>query len=385
LAAVDGVTQAAVHAREDGDGMRRLVGYVTGTADPGTIRARLAERLPAHMVPAAVVVLPELPVTANGKLDTRALPAPEYRAGEYRAPVDATEAALAAGYGRVLGVQRIGTDESFFDLGGDSISAMRLVTAIKADLDLDVSVATIFEAPTVAALAARLRAGTGAAAELPPVQTLKDGNGRALYCLPAVSGVSWPYQALGAHVAGPIIGLQQTAQQAPASIVEMAADYADRIQAHDPAGPYQLLGWSFGGVLAHAVAVELQRRGAAVATVILLDAEPALSGRASRTVDRGQLDGLEMPGYDGLLERLVRNFETNVRLYGEHTAGVFSGDVVLYAAERDEPGRGAALQHSWRPHVTGTITVHPVDCTHLEMLDADALTRYGDQLGREKM
>ena len=120
LAAVDGVDQAVVIAREDRPGDKRLVGYVTGTAEPAGVRAALAERLPAYMVPAAVVVVAALPLTPNGKLDTRALPAPEYQDGDhYRAPASATEEILAGIYARVLGVDRVGVDDSFFDLGGD--------------------------------------------------------------------------------------------------------------------------------------------------------------------------------------------------------------------------------------------------------------------------
>ena len=95
-----------VIAREDRPGDKRLVGYVTGTADPAEARAALAARLPAYMVPAAVVVLPELPLTPSGKLDARALPAPEYTAGEYRAPGSAIEEILAGIYAEVLGYRR---------------------------------------------------------------------------------------------------------------------------------------------------------------------------------------------------------------------------------------------------------------------------------------
>ena len=142
-----------VIAREDRPGDKRLVGYVTGTADPAEIRAELAERLPAYMVPAAVVVLEALPLTANGKLDTRALPAPEYNAGEYRAPANAIEEILAGIYAQVLGMERVGVDDSFFDLGGDSLSAMRLIAAINTGLDAHLAVRTLFEAPSVRSLA----------------------------------------------------------------------------------------------------------------------------------------------------------------------------------------------------------------------------------------
>jgi amino acid adenylation domain-containing protein/non-ribosomal peptide synthase protein (TIGR01720 family) len=133
LAGVDGVEQAVVIAREDRPGDKRLVGYVTGTADPAAARARLADRLPPYMVPAAVVVLPALPLTVNGKLDTRALPAPEYQdADGYRAPAGAVEEILAGIYAQVLGLERVGVDDSFFELGGDSILSMQVVARARA-------------------------------------------------------------------------------------------------------------------------------------------------------------------------------------------------------------------------------------------------------------
>jgi amino acid adenylation domain-containing protein len=397
LATVDGVEQAAVIVRADRPGENRLVGYITGTADPVAARAALADRLPGYMVPAAVVTVPELPVTVNGKLDTRALPAPDYRAGEYRAPTNPTEVTLAAIVGQVLGLAQVrphgvGIDESFFDLGGDSIAAMRLIAEVNSALDTDLSVATVFEAPTVAGLAARLH--TGATQEVVPLQILQSGNGSPVFTPHAVTGVSWQYQVLAGVLDNPVIGIQQVAdgeQDPPRSLGEMAARYADRIQASDPGGPHQLLGWSYGGVLAHAIAVELQRRGAAVARLILLDAEPALSDKANHAVDRRQLDDLvgerAQLGIAHLLDQMVHNFETNIALYREHDAGVFHGELILFSAERDDVGRAAHLERMWRSHADGAVTVNRVDCGHQDMLSADALKLYGAQLrqllGRE--
>nr|WP_232003292.1 non-ribosomal peptide synthetase [Mycobacterium sp. 1465703.0] len=158
LAALDGVRQAAVIAREDRPGHKRLVGYITGTADPTEIRTALAGRLPAYMVPAAVVVLPAIPLTVNGKLDKRALPAPEFAAGDYRAPADGVEEILADIYAQVLGMERVGVDDSFFDLGGDSILSMQVVARARAagvmcrprDVFVEQTVARVARVATVA-------------------------------------------------------------------------------------------------------------------------------------------------------------------------------------------------------------------------------------------
>ncbi|MFZ0716717.1 amino acid adenylation domain-containing protein, partial [Mycobacterium sp.] len=133
LAGLTGIEQAVVIAREDRPGDKRLVGYATGTADPARIRTQLAERLPAYMIPAAVVMLDALPLTVNGKLDTRALPAPHYQDGQrYRPPTNAVEEILADIYAHVLGLERIGIDDSFFELGGDSILSMQVVARARA-------------------------------------------------------------------------------------------------------------------------------------------------------------------------------------------------------------------------------------------------------------
>ncbi|WP_082949262.1 non-ribosomal peptide synthetase, partial [Mycolicibacterium celeriflavum] len=171
LASCDGVEQAAAIAREDRPGDKRLVGYITGTADPSMARAKLAERLPAYMVPAAVVVIDALPLTPNGKLDKRALPAPEYQdVDRYRAPATPTEEILAGIYAQVLGIELVGVDDSFFDLGGDSLSAMRVIAAISTGLDTHLPVRTLFEAPTVAQLATRVGAEGGGLEPLVAVQ-----------------------------------------------------------------------------------------------------------------------------------------------------------------------------------------------------------------------
>ena len=189
LAALDGVEHAAVIAREDRPGDKRLVGYITGTADPITARATLAERLPGYMVPTAVVVLDTLPLTPNNKLDTRALPAPEYTdVDRYRAPTDAVEEILAGIYAQVLGLDRVGVDDSFFDLGGDSISSMQVVARARAagvmcrprDIFVEQTVAGVARVTKVAGFAdgaAPVDEGVGPVLATPIMRWLHDIDG----------------------------------------------------------------------------------------------------------------------------------------------------------------------------------------------------------------
>ncbi|WP_131810778.1 non-ribosomal peptide synthetase, partial [Mycobacterium intracellulare] len=414
LAALDGVQQAAVIAREDRPGDRRLVGYVTGAADPADVRARLGQRLPAYMVPAAVVVIDALPLTVNGKLDTRALPAPEYCEGDrYRAPVTPTEEIVAGIYAQVLGLERVGVDDSFFDLGGDSLSAMRVIAAINKSLDAGLAVRTLFHAPSVRSLSRELGQDAGEV-EVVPVEFLKEGTGIPLFCIHPASGLSWPYHALGNYLDCPIIGIQQAPQNgeaAPASIRDMAKNYADRIQGVDPTGPYNLLGWSFGGVVAHEIAIELQRRGCSIARLILLDAlltvpnsdvlnsdvlvekaleevlrfcridipdEPLTYDLAEELLrERGIV---ELARYKPLLDSIVRNDDTNLALARDHEPGVFNGDVDVFAAVGDDDDQSSSPLQSWRPHITGGIHCYAVDSRHQEMLNTESLIQYGQQL-----
>ena len=166
LGACPGVGQAVVVAREDRPGERRLVGYVVPEAGGAVTGAEavsfVAERLPEYMVPAAVVVLEALPVTPNGKVDRRALPAPDFAARvSDAAPRTETEERLCALFAEVLGLERVGVNDSFFELGGDSGMAIRLVARIREEIGSELSIRRLFAAPTPAGVAKSLAETAG--------------------------------------------------------------------------------------------------------------------------------------------------------------------------------------------------------------------------------
>ncbi|WP_420716201.1 amino acid adenylation domain-containing protein [Mycobacterium sp. 94-17] len=422
LAALDGVRQAVVITREDRPGDKRLVGYVTGTADPAEMRTALAQWLPAYMVPAAVVVVDALPLTLNGKLDTRALPAPEYQHDDgYRAPATPTEEAIAGIYAQVLGLERVGVEDSFFDLGGDSLLAMRLIALINQSLDAHLAVRTLFYAPTVRALIQQF-GRHDSAMELPPVDVLQQGSGVPLCCVHEGNGQSYAYRGLGDYLDCPIIGINQSPQAGepePKSIGDLARNYADRVQAIYPDGPYNLLGWSFGGPVAHELAVELHRRGGSVQSLVLIDPVLKRAGanhdlddenpgegrlldlflRASRIEVPEQSEPLTYRQAEELIRRqghavefvlppvpifefAVRNHNANLLYLRDHVPDIFEGDMVIFTAARSENNYEAIDPEDWRPYVTGDITVYPVDCSHDEMMNPEVLATYGQQLKR---
>ena len=425
LAARPEIAQAAVLAREDRPGHVLLVAYLVAEAgqdlDPDVLAAHAAAHLPDYMVPSAWVFLPGLPVTANGKLDRRALPAPELgRATAGRPPRTASERRVAEGFRAVLELpESPGADDDFFALGGHSLLAARLALWLRDAAGAgDVSLGTIFQYPTVARLAAHLDARALDPAGAPhagfgPVVTLREAGGRpALFCIHPAGGLSWCYGTLARALATPrtVHGLQAPALAldggAPAaSLADMARGYADQVQSLQDEGPYHLAGWSVGGILAQAVAAELQARGQAVGILALLDAypceawrdrpEPApedlykallhIAGADPQALPPQRLNRAGVVGFlraqghplgelsDARLDAVFDTVAHTNRLVRGHRHTPYAGEALHFQAALDHADSGLSPR-AWLPHV-GALSVHPIPATHAALPAAEAVGR----------
>jgi amino acid adenylation domain-containing protein len=282
LATHPSIAQAVVTVVTNLAGDKELAAYLRHSQDPPAeqdVRTHLARTLPAAMIPAHLIPLPEFPLNSSGKVDKKALPAPR------RVPETAAEAApetpaeilLANLYATLLGIPRVGATDSFFDLGGNSLTAMRLVDLISQQTGVALSVTSVFLHPTPRRLATTLGSGTlEGAPRTGPLVKLSAG-GPPMILVHPIGGTISAYTPLVQELAGEltVYGLESPALNDPGAVPRTLADlvteYTRRIRSVLPSGPYELAGWSMGAVIAFEVARRLEQTGAEVSLLTMLD------------------------------------------------------------------------------------------------------------------
>lgn len=289
LAQHSSVKQCVVVAREDSPGEKRLVAYLVSRGDEkphaSKLRAFLGTKLPEYMVPSTFVLLQAMPLTPNGKVDRRALPAPSRENAaldhEYVAPRTALEKKLVQIWESTLGISPIGIRDNIFELGLDSLVAARLFALIEKTLGRDLPPGPLFRAPSVELLAKLLeqRSVSHKWTSLIPIQP--QGTATPLFCAHGGAGTVLFFQTLANHLAPgrPLYAFQAQGlygQEAPhTSIQEMAAHYIAEMQTVQPHGPYLLAGWCFGGLVVFEMAQQLRRMGETVDMLAMFNAPSA--------------------------------------------------------------------------------------------------------------
>ncbi|MCX2561130.1 amino acid adenylation domain-containing protein [Acetobacter farinalis] len=428
LVRLPGVAQAAVRVWERPHGPVLAAYLVLAAPQDAAGSAGLAENdlvlfrehlqamLPVQMVPSCFVVLESLPLTASGKLDRKALPEPvsDECSAERAEPRTAEEHILVALWSDILGIKNIGLNDNFFDLGGDSLGAVHFVTGL-AEKGYDLPVAALFGAPTIARLAPLLHQAQSLENIL--LETLlplrPEGAGQPVFCLHPILGVSLSFSSLLPFIPEdrPVYGLQNAGlmqgADAPGTLQALAALYLEQIRAVQPEGPYTVVGWSMGGLVAHAVCAALQKEGEQRVTLVMLDSYPLLSepGAAQRSLTDQELIMQAIPllgiefsetlpqTLDALADQIVSEM-----MQGDLVIPAEFGDVAALCAQlRSVVERNLHLMRTWKPdpvnadllflratqrgaglvrddpavwadYVKGHLVVQDVPCTHGAML-----------------
>ena len=380
------IGDAVVVVREEVAGDKRLVAYVG--AAPGceptgeALKAYLEERLPSYMVPGMWVILEALPLTANGKVDRRALPEPDralVTAGrELVAPRNELQKKLVEIWEKVLGISPIGVTDDFFELGGHSLLMVQLIARIEESVGKRVPMAELLQGATIDHLSAILskQAEPTSFSLLVPMQA--EGSEPPLYCVHPAGGNLFCYTDLVRHLGRdqPFYGIQAEAAKpafgASVGIESMAADYLRAIRTFQPQGPYRIGGWSMGGVIAFEMARQLEAEGELPELLVIIDAEApsgqeavytwvvllgsfALDlgvpmerlyeswdevealppmGQLKRVAEEAKTAGL-VPQDMNLAQfrRLFDSFKTNAQMMRRYVGGSYGGRIDLFRAE----------------------------------------------------
>lgn len=428
------VAEAAVLCREDAPGAKRLVAYVAPRPgehpDEDELREYLNTKLPAYLVPEAVVLMAELPKTAKLSVARDRLPAPKAATrqlpGGLLSARDTTELGLTQIWERVLGKNPVGVRENFFELGGHSFLAIKLLAEIRKSFQCDLPLAMLLERPTIEQLAVAMRARGGAVPWSPVVPIRPEGSRPRIFCVHPAGGTVLCYADLAAALGPdqPFFGLQEfglAEGQVPlAEISQMAALYIRAMKEVQPDGPYLLAGWSFGGLAAYEMAQQLRLAGDAVALLVMFDTyAPSAIPDTVRNLDEVKrlmslfgddvdlsedylrsLDAKERVSYivakakeADLLptdfsidqaDRLITMFSTNADAVHDYQAKPYAGALTLFTAKEKTEAIAAVTRNDEPTHGWGSLAAHVTvldsDGNHHTMLSRPRVAKIGAQL-----
>ncbi|OSZ12193.1 non-ribosomal peptide synthetase [Klebsiella variicola] len=411
MSALPDVAQAVSHAcvfnqaAATGGDARQLVGYLVSDSglplDTVALKARLAEQLPPHMVPVVLMQLADLPLSANGKLDRKALPLPTLggeRSG--RPPEPGMETLVAAAFSQLLGCEVNDIDADFFALGGHSLLAMRLAAQISRQLARQVTPGQVMVASTVGKLSALLVADLSDEQArrlgLDTLLPLRESDGPTLFCFHPASGFAWQFSVLARYLSPrwSITGIQSPRPQGPmasaASLDEVCEHHLRTLLAQQPHGPYYLFGYSLGGTLAQGIAARLRQRGEAVAFLGLLDTWPpetqnwaekeanGLDPEVLAEIDREReafLAAQQGQASGELFSAIEGNYADAVRLLTTAHSATFDGKATLFVAEKTRQA-GMDPQVVWGPWVA-ELEVFSQNCAHVDIISPQAFEAIG--------
>lgn len=411
MSALPDVAQAVSHAcvfnqaAATGGDARQLVGYLVSDSglplDTAALKARLAEQLPPHMVPVVLMQLADLPLSANGKLDRKALPLPTLggeRSG--RPPEPGMETLVATAFSQLLGCEVNDIDADFFALGGHSLLAMRLAAQLSRQLARQVTPGQVMVASTVGKLSALLAADLSDEQArrlgLDTLLPLRESDGPTLFCFHPASGFAWQFSVLARYLSPrwSITGIQSPRPQGPmasaASLDEVCEHHLRTLLAQQPHGPYYLFGYSLGGTLAQGIAARLRQRGEAVAFLGLLDTWPpetqnwaekeanGLDPEVLAEIDREReafLAAQEGQASGELFSAIEGNYADAVRLLTTAHSAKFDGKATLFVAEKTRQA-GMDPQVVWGPWVA-ELEVFSQNCAHVDIISPQAFEAIG--------
>ena len=389
-----GVKDKVVVARQDGGGEKTLACYVVPSDGDRTsseellenVREHLRARLPGYMVPTGYAVLKALPLTANGKVDRRALPAPstawQGMKAEHVAPRTGTERILAAIWSKVLGINDPGIHDNFFDLGGHSILGIQMLAQIEQRFGRTHGLNLLFRAPTIAELAQELSGVPmdQVSADLSNVTPIRrEGSRVPLFCVHGDEANHFLPRYL--HPDQPFFGtVHQGEDGRPleySSVKSIAAHYVAELRQLVPKGPYQICGYSFGGVVAFEVARQLHAMGQEVPMVIMLDSYAPEPFMQVMKEERRWYDAIKkfflrrvVRAYHGMgsvLPTRLRNFniiDTYDKATSAYNARTYDGDVCVIKAI----GSPGDADMGWKKHVRGRLILRTIEGDHYSII-----------------